>query len=165
MGPNCTGIAASNPGLAKYITGAIGFPFALLQVSTNYRGRITSFTNDPCFTFGNTMETSILVPSLPSNPCERGCRWNLLPRHMVLHAPPPPRPPVLTCRCTSPSPRPALFLQILVCGSELFTGNTALATAAVYEGKANLKGLAKNWVCSYAGAPLTPSPHDLHAHA
>jgi formate/nitrite transporter FocA (FNT family) len=32
VGPNCTGIAASNPGLAKYITGAIGFPFALLQV-------------------------------------------------------------------------------------------------------------------------------------
>lgn len=31
VGPNCTGIAAQNPGLAKYITGAIGFPFAMLQ--------------------------------------------------------------------------------------------------------------------------------------
>lgn len=27
VGPNCGGIAASNPGLARYITGAIGLPF------------------------------------------------------------------------------------------------------------------------------------------
>lgn len=33
VGPNCPGIASNNPGLAKYITGAIGFPFALLQAS------------------------------------------------------------------------------------------------------------------------------------
>jgi hypothetical protein len=39
VGPNCTGIAASNPGLAKYITGAIGFPFALLQVGGRAGGR------------------------------------------------------------------------------------------------------------------------------
>lgn len=71
VGPNCMGIASTNPGLAKYITGAIGFPFALLQ--------------------------------------------------------------------------------ILVCGSELFTGNTALCFAAVLEGKASVGGMLKNWVCAYAG--------------
>lgn len=71
VGPNCTQIAANNPGLAKYITGAIGFPFALLQ--------------------------------------------------------------------------------IIVCGSELFTGNTALCFAAWLEGKTKFSGVLKNWVCSYAG--------------
>ncbi|PSC72709.1 nitrite transporter NAR1 [Micractinium conductrix] len=71
VGPNCPGIASNNPGLAKYITGAIGFPFALLQ--------------------------------------------------------------------------------ILVCGSELFTGNTALCFAALLEGKIKWGGLIKNWVCAYAG--------------
>jgi formate transporter len=71
VAPNCPGLAQSNPGLQRYIMGAIGFPYALLI--------------------------------------------------------------------------------ILSCGAELFTGNTALVTAAVLEGKADLKGLAKNWVCSYAG--------------
>lgn len=71
VGPNCMGIASTNPGLAKYITGAIGFPYALLI--------------------------------------------------------------------------------ILSCGAELFTGNTAVMTAAVYEGKATMKQLAKSWVASYLG--------------
>lgn len=71
VAPNCPGLAQSNPGLQKYLMGAIGFPYALLI--------------------------------------------------------------------------------ILTCGAELFTGNTALVTAAVYEGKADLKSLAKNWICSYAG--------------
>lgn len=39
VGPNCPGIASANPGLAKYITGAIGFPFALLQVGNRAAGR------------------------------------------------------------------------------------------------------------------------------
>jgi formate/nitrite transporter len=71
VAPNCPGLAASNPGLQKYLMGAIGFPYALLM--------------------------------------------------------------------------------ILTCGAELFTGNTALLPAAVYEGKATLRGLAKSWACSYAG--------------
>nr|AXF41560.1 LCIA1020 protein [Chlorella sp. ArM0029B] len=50
---------------------------------------------------------------------------------------------------SSPSPGPSL--QILVCGSELFTGNTALCFAAVLEGKASVGGMLKNWVCAYAG--------------
>ncbi|KAL4451702.1 hypothetical protein ABPG75_007364 [Micractinium tetrahymenae] len=74
VGPNCPGIAQSNPGLAKYITAAIGFLFVLLM--------------------------------------------------------------------------------ILVCGAELFTGNTALLPAAVYEGKATMGQLAKNWVGSYLGNAL-----------
>lgn len=71
VAPNCPGLAQSNPGLQKYLLGAIGFPYALLI--------------------------------------------------------------------------------ILTCGAELFTGNTALVTAAVLEGKADMKGLIKSWVCSYAG--------------
>jgi formate transporter len=71
VAPNCPGLAQSNPGLQKYLMGAIGFPYALLA--------------------------------------------------------------------------------ILTCGAELFTGNTALVSAAVYEGKADIKGLIKSWVCSYTG--------------
>eukprot|EP00198_Chlamydomonas_reinhardtii_P007362 XP_001696698.1 high affinity nitrite transporter [Chlamydomonas reinhardtii] len=43
------------------------------------------------------------------------------------------------------------LLITLVCGAELYTGNTALVTAAVAEGKATPKDLAKNWFWSYAG--------------
>ena len=71
VAPNCPGLAQSNPGLQKYLMGAIGFPYALLA--------------------------------------------------------------------------------ILTCGAELFTGNTALVSAAVYEGKATVKNLIKSWVCSYSG--------------
>ncbi len=39
----------------------------------------------------------------------------------------------------------------LVTGGELFTGNTALVTAAVMEGKTSKSDLIKNWVASYAG--------------
>lgn len=38
VGPNCMGIAAQNPGLAKYITGAIGFPYALLAILVSGSG-------------------------------------------------------------------------------------------------------------------------------
>jgi formate/nitrite transporter FocA (FNT family) len=38
-----------------------------------------------------------------------------------------------------------------VCGSELFTGNTAVVTAAVYEGKATFGQLLKSWSASYLG--------------
>ncbi|KAK9807880.1 hypothetical protein WJX72_012013 [[Myrmecia] bisecta] len=43
------------------------------------------------------------------------------------------------------------LLMVLICGAELFTGNTALVTTAVYERKAGLKGLLKNWFWSYSG--------------
>lgn len=43
------------------------------------------------------------------------------------------------------------LIMTLVTGAELFTGNTALVTAAVMEGKATKKDLIKNWVSSYAG--------------
>ncbi|CAM9237288.1 unnamed protein product [Ascophyllum nodosum] len=41
--------------------------------------------------------------------------------------------------------------MVLVSGGELFTGNTALVTAAVIEGKATIADLLKNWSLSYAG--------------
>lgn len=43
------------------------------------------------------------------------------------------------------------LLMTLISGAELFTGNTALVTAAVLEGKADKQGLLKSWVSSYAG--------------
>lgn len=39
----------------------------------------------------------------------------------------------------------------LVSGGELFTGNTALVTAAYMEGKTSKENLAKNWCWSYLG--------------
>jgi formate/nitrite transporter len=43
------------------------------------------------------------------------------------------------------------LMMTLVTGAELFTGNTALVTAAVIEGKANAGQLAKSWAASYLG--------------
>lgn len=43
------------------------------------------------------------------------------------------------------------LIMTLVTGGELFTGNTALVTAAVQEGKATYKDLAKSWASSYVG--------------
>lgn len=43
-----------------------------------------------------------------------------------------------------------LFMTV-VGGGELFTGNTAVVTAAAIEGKASTGGLLKNWIFSYVG--------------
>jgi formate/nitrite transporter len=43
------------------------------------------------------------------------------------------------------------LLMTLITGAELFTGNTALVTAAVLKGKASTRGLAKSWLFSYLG--------------
>jgi formate/nitrite transporter len=43
------------------------------------------------------------------------------------------------------------LIMTLVTGGELFTGNTALVTAAAMEGKATKGDLVKSWVSSYAG--------------
>lgn len=50
---------------------------------------------------------------------------------------PAPLPPHPTPHLNSTPPQ--------VCGAELFTGNTALLPAAVYEGKATVPQLIKNW--------------------
>ena len=42
-------------------------------------------------------------------------------------------------------------INVECAGAELFTGNTALVTAAVLEGKATMGQLAKNWFWSYLG--------------
>lgn len=39
----------------------------------------------------------------------------------------------------------------LVCGGELFTGNTVFLVAAVAEKRATFKQLLKNWTLSYTG--------------
>lgn len=43
------------------------------------------------------------------------------------------------------------LMMVINCGAELFTGNTAMLTAAVYEGKATWSQLTKNWIWSYLG--------------
>jgi formate/nitrite transporter FocA (FNT family) len=43
------------------------------------------------------------------------------------------------------------LMMTLVTGAELFTGNTALVTAALIEGKVKAGQLAKSWIASYAG--------------
>jgi len=43
------------------------------------------------------------------------------------------------------------LMMTLVTGAELFTGNTAMVTTAVAEGKADGGQLAKSWLVSYAG--------------
>jgi len=43
------------------------------------------------------------------------------------------------------------LIMTLVTGAELFTGNTALVTAAYMEGKVKKEDLAKNWIASYLG--------------
>jgi len=43
------------------------------------------------------------------------------------------------------------LIMTLVTGAELFTGNTALVTAARVEGKIQTKDLWKNWIASYTG--------------
>lgn len=46
---------------------------------------------------------------------------------------------------------PMGLFMTLVAGGELFTGNTALVTAAVLEGKATWKNLTKSWSVSFLG--------------
>jgi len=43
------------------------------------------------------------------------------------------------------------LIMVLASGAELFTGNTALVTAAYMENKTSLKDLVKNWFYSYVG--------------
>eukprot|EP00290_Baffinella_frigidus_P008314 CAMPEP_0180130066 /NCGR_PEP_ID=MMETSP0986-20121125/7658_1 /TAXON_ID=697907 /ORGANISM="non described non described, Strain CCMP2293" /LENGTH=329 /DNA_ID=CAMNT_0022069791 /DNA_START=60 /DNA_END=1049 /DNA_ORIENTATION=+ len=46
---------------------------------------------------------------------------------------------------------PVGLLMVVVCGGELFTGNTAFLTAAAAEGKATPGEIAKSWIWSYMG--------------
>lgn len=46
---------------------------------------------------------------------------------------------------------PVGLVLVLCCGAELFTGNVAAVSAAMVEGKANMKQLAKSWGASFAG--------------
>ena len=46
---------------------------------------------------------------------------------------------------------PLGLILTLVSGAELFTGNTALVSAAFMEGKIKRRDLAKSWIASYSG--------------
>ena len=46
---------------------------------------------------------------------------------------------------------PSALIIILVAGGDLYTGNTALVTAAVIEKRASFAQLVKSWTCSYVG--------------
>jgi formate transporter len=43
------------------------------------------------------------------------------------------------------------LMMTLVCGGELFTGNTCFLAAAVAENRATMSELIKNWTLSYVG--------------
>ena len=42
-------------------------------------------------------------------------------------------------------------VQVLVCGAELFTSNTAMLPAALCERRVSLAQLARNWAIAYSG--------------
>lgn len=46
---------------------------------------------------------------------------------------------------------PTGLMLVLICGAELFTGNTAFVTAAAIEGKATASQVARSWAASYLG--------------
>lgn len=46
---------------------------------------------------------------------------------------------------------PVGLTMVTICGAELYTGNTATVTVAVFEKKATWGELAKNWITSYLG--------------
>jgi formate/nitrite transporter FocA (FNT family) len=46
---------------------------------------------------------------------------------------------------------PCGLLMVLISGAELFTGNTALVTAALLEGRVSFGQLAKSWIFSWMG--------------
>ena len=60
---------------------------------------------------------------------------------------------VISClvSCQGAFGLPFGLIMVLVSGAELFTGNTALVTAAYMEGKTSGKDLLKNWIGSYLG--------------
>lgn len=164
VGPNCMGIAAENPGLAKYITGAIGFPFALLQASgwgrcCGYRVRWGPGLMGLDVPLSSVLQAGCGLWAWPA----QGLRQSMA-KSCSLKCP----HPTMACPC----PRRPRCVQILVCGSELFTGNTALCFSAVLEGKAKISGMLKNWVrrrrSRHPPPPsqlLSPGAHSFAMHA
>ena len=146
VGPNCYGIAQTNPGLAKYITGAIGFPFALLQVRPAAAGAHT-----PGHTAVSEQQRSEQQRwgLGPARPGER-LFWHAGRRPSLLVSTTLPCPAALARVPRPPCSPPAApgHPQIIVCGSELFTGNTALCFTALLEGKVKFSQVLKNWVSS-----------------
>lgn len=59
------------------------------------------------------------------------------------------------------------LFMVLVCGAELFTGNTCIMAAAMYAGAIKPGDLIKNWILSYGGATLTSCHRhqcSVHSH-
>ena len=52
--------------------------------------------------------------------------------------------------------------MVLICGAELFTGNTNYMACALFEGRISLKALLKNWVLSYSGAAPQHARRAVH---
>ncbi len=46
---------------------------------------------------------------------------------------------------------PVGLTMVTICGAELYTGNTATVTCAVFEKKATWSELVRNWVVSWTG--------------
>lgn len=78
----------------------------------------------------------------------RRISYDLLLQAYISHSALSPQlQPAATCMLGLPF---GLFMTV-VGGGELFTGNTAVVTAAAIEGKASIRGLLKNWIFSYLG--------------
>lgn len=43
------------------------------------------------------------------------------------------------------------LIMVMVCGAELFTGNTCMCAAAFYEGRISLPQLLRIWIVSFTG--------------
>ena len=117
VGGACPGLAATNPGLQKIVSGAFGLPFGKIFKSAYV-------VSHPLLTVKNVISS----PCLDAIYC-----FVTLTSYSCDHSP------------------PVGLMMTLVGGGELFTGNTALVTAAVIEKKATMKDLVKNWFFSYGG--------------
>ena len=155
VGPNCGGLAASNPGLARYITGAIGLPFQLMVIMVRCAALRCA---TPC---GAT-----LAVCCAGRACCEICPWFTCWPPAVKRLVCAPHLPCVPFPCTPTLPHWRAESQ--VCGAELFTGSTAMVTAAYYEVRGRGRHERQAWVLSsrLASTPLLhPSAPLAPAHA
>ncbi len=154
VGANLQEMAISNPGLQKFLYGAIGLPAGLVMVSKSVS--IILYQSDRLL-LQNNKYLSIAAAMIPaahsSAKASTACVQKLLVRHVsrfpscgysahgslttpgtVAHG-----DAVSAQRQLSTVAINLLLLQVLVCGAELYTSNTALMPVAYYEKKASLQ--------------------------
>lgn len=130
VGANLQEMAVSNPGLQKFLYGAIGLPAGLVMVR-------------PARLFLSLLAVTILklyqlMTSSDETPGWCAVRVKSCSFMMIflqhLHS-----TSLSRWRCGHACQHTGEVLQVLVCGAELFTSNTALMPVAYYEKKATLQ--------------------------